>query len=161
MLDNVRKILIIVLIVFTFILVYKVHFNYNYPYQDPHEINFIVEKDNNYYPYPLHGDEWTHLAQATYLMENKKIPELNPYLKDSGNKLNLESGFHSFLAQFFTLTNLDPILNYQYLPAIFTIIYILTLILLILFLTNNFYISFLSALFFLSIKNNVNLMGIW
>ena len=158
---NYHKLLLIILIPFVFFLVYKVHLDYGYYYQDPHEPDFIVQKENNYYQYPLHGDEWTHLAQTVYLMKNQKIPELNPYIKDSRPKLNLESGFHSFLAQFFTLTNTDPILNYQYLPAIFTIIYLLGLILLILLLTNNFYISFLSSLFFLSIKNNVNLMGIW
>jgi hypothetical protein len=159
--NYLKNLSIIILIIFASILVYKVHLNYSYPYQDPHEASFIVEKQNNYYPYPLHGDEWTHLAQATYLIENKKIPELNPYLKDSGNKLNLESGFHSFLAQFFTLTKLDPILNYQYLPAIILIISLLSIILLIMLITNNFYISLLSSLFFLSIKNNVNLMGVW
>ena len=158
---NYHKILLIILIIFTFFLIYKVHLNYNYAYQDPHEPGFIVQKESNYYQYPLHGDEWTHLAQAAYLMENQEIPELNPYIKNSRPKLNLESGFHAFLAQFFTLTSTDPILNYQYLPAIFAPFYILGLILLILLLTNNFYISLLSSLFFLSIKNNVNLMGIW
>ncbi len=159
--NHIKNLLILLLIIFAFFLVYKVHFNYNHPYQDPHEPNFIVQKENNHYPYILHGDEWTHAAQAIYLIENKKIPETNPYLKNQGHKLNLESGFHAFLAQFFTLTNLNPILYYQYLPALFAVISVLTIILLINLLTNNFYISFFSALFFLSIKNNVNLMGIW
>ncbi|MEK6835375.1 MAG: hypothetical protein AABX61_03875, partial [Nanoarchaeota archaeon] len=158
--DSIKNLLIIILVMFAFLLIYKVHLNYPYPYQDPHYSGFIDNNGYSNYNYPLHGDEWTHLAQAVYLMENKNIPEVNPYLKDT-QKLNLESGFHAFLAQFFTLTNLDPILNYQYLPAIFAVISLLTLIILVILITNNFYISLLASLFFLSIKNNVNLMGIW
>jgi hypothetical protein len=155
------KYLVILLIIFTFILIYKVHFNYPYFYQDPHNKNFIVEEKAGKYDYPIHGDEWTHLAQTEYIIKNKEIPKTNPYLKDSGNKLDLESGFQVFNAQFSILTNLDLILNYKYLPAIFSIIYILCLIIFILLITKNFYISIFSSLFFLSVKNNVNLMGIW
>ena len=139
--NHIKNIPLILLIIFTFFLVYKVHFNYNYPYQDPHEPNFIAEKENNHYSYILHGDEWTHAAQAIYLMENKKIPETNPYLKNQGYKLNLESGFHAFLAQFFTLTNLNPILYYQYLPALFAVLSVFAVILLINLLINKICIS--------------------
>jgi hypothetical protein len=148
--NKVKYLLLTAVIILSVFLIYGLH------YRDYVKCNGCISE---LYPYPIHGDEWTHLAQAIYMMDAGTLPNINPYLGTP--HVNLESGFHAFLAQLFTLTGLDPVLNYQFLPAIFTILILLILTLFVYNLTKNFYIGIISSVFLLSIRENINITGLW
>jgi hypothetical protein len=154
-----REILLVALLAFSFLLVYNVHYAYPYKYYDPNLLGFVGTKVEPY-SFPIHADEWEHLAQAIYLIENGKLTTINPYMKNAGH-IPMEPGFHAFVAQFFTLTGTDPITGFQYLPAVFAAISVLAIMLFSWTLLSNFYIGILSSLFFLAIRNNNDLTGIW
>ncbi len=100
-------------------------------------------------------------------MEKEGIYSKNPYLALNSNNPSLtlefddfELGFHLFIAWFFTLTGLDPVLNQQFLPAVFIVISILSIFLFAYGVTKNFYIGVIAGLFFLSIKGNINIYSL-
>ncbi len=156
-----EKYLFFLLIISAFLLVAFVHISYpeEFYYAVPEGIR--VGSGMDFYPYPLHGDEWNHVAQAVYVMETGIFPSTNPYIKDYGSKVNLQSGFHFFLAQFFTLTGLDPVRHFWFLPALLAVISVLSLFALVLYLSRDFFSAFFSSLFFLGMANNTNIMGVW
>jgi hypothetical protein len=153
-----QNLLLIAVIIFAIVLVYKIHYGFEY-YNSETRYCDGCKNPAIYYPYPIHADEWVHLAQGIYLMQTGELPNVNPYV--GVPHADLESGFHVFIAQIFTMTGLDPVTNYQYLPAICTVMIVLALILLVYYLTSNFYIGLISAMFMLAVKNNINIMGIW
>ena len=73
-----KVIVLLLLLAFTFCLVYEIHSNYKYPF---------------------HTEEWQHLARGIQIIENKRILLKNPYYNTE--EMNLEIGFHIFLAEFF------------------------------------------------------------
>ncbi|MEK6951613.1 MAG: hypothetical protein AABX29_01225 [Nanoarchaeota archaeon] len=152
--------ILVVLLIFNFILVYQVHSNYSGLIQNPHNDPNYYEVKNFNYPFPIHADEWTHLAKSVYFIENEKIGFVNPYLKGFPYFPNYEIGFDSFTSEFFLLTGLDPVLNYKYLAAIFMIINSLLLFIFVRKLTNG-YIGLLSVLIFGTLKSNINILGNW
>jgi len=156
--NKVKYLLLAAVIILAVFLIYGLH------YRDYSKCNGCASQ---LYPYPIHGDEWTHLAQGMYYMEKEGIYAKNPYIALSSNDSyrslrhdDLELGFHLFIAQFFKLTGLDPVLNQQFLPAIFIVISILSIFLFVYLVTKNFYIGVIAGLFFLSIKGNVNIYHI-
>jgi len=155
-----QYILLAIILVSGYLLVHDVHASYTGSYIDPHSSQFIIDGQDVSYTYPLHADEWTHLAQAQYMMSSHGMANVNPYIQQSTHR-DLESGFHSFLAAFFTSTGLDPITTYQYLPAIFMVITMLSLFLMLIVIIKNYWIALLSTLFLLFVKSNINLMGSW
>ena len=148
------------LLIAGFFAIYKVHWSYDDYFINPHSSEFVIFGNSTYYPFPFHADEWTHLAQAQYIVAEHRIARVNPYLRDVPHR-DLESGFHIFLASFLALTGLDPVMSYQYLAAIFMVITVLSLFWFLYVVTKNYFISILAPAFLLLIKNNINLMGLW
>jgi hypothetical protein len=130
---NKIEILLLLLISFiTFILVFT-----------PHLTNHL----------PVHIDEWQHIEQALRLKNGDFF---------FGNN-SRELGFQFILiglSFFFNLMNI-----YQFLPAIFAVISSLTLFFIVKKMTKDntksFFISLFAMIFFMSIKSNVNLLGLW
>lgn len=137
---RLKALLVILALAFTFILVYSPHFNYRYP---------------------LHVDEWQHIAKAIYLEENGQIVDGNPYMRYWSYAPNLERGMTVFLSEFFMLTGLDPITHYRFLPALFATISAFILFVLVYSLTKEFYPALFSIIFFTALKSNINIMGLW
>lgn len=149
---------LIIISIFIFQLIYRVHSDYDWTYQTLH--GQYLDNQNLEYDYPMHGDEWTHLAQAVYIMDAKSLGFRNPYVTPITYHRDLESGFHIFTAEHFLLTGLDPSTNYKYLPALFAIISALFIFLFMRKITND-YIALLSMLFFSTLKSNINFLGVW
>lgn len=157
-----RKNLVAVILVFLCLigalLVYRVHYYFD-DYRYSGEPCSNCTKEPILYPFPLHGDEWTHLAQGIYIIEERTLPKVNPYV--GWKHHDLEPGFNVLIAQFFILTGLDPLFNYQFLPMIFMIIYTLIIYVFVSRVSNNKYIGLLSIPFFFALKNNINILGVW
>jgi hypothetical protein len=120
-----EKILLFITILLSSLIIYSIHFNYNFP---------------------IHGDEWIHISEATKISEGTYTP-------------HIEIGFHIFL---YTLSFLmDLILYYKFLPTLWFILSSLTLFFLVYKKSdNNYWLALLSIIFFASIKSNNNLTGI-
>ncbi|VVB82691.1 Uncharacterised protein [uncultured archaeon] len=141
--------------------VYNVHHDYSGFIQNPHINSSLVEVSHFSYPFPIHVDEWIHLSQIVYILENKSLGFVNPYSSHLIFQQDPEVGYHLILATFFKISSLDPILTYQYFATIFFIINSILLFILIKKLTNNYYIGLLSIVFFLAIPTNSNILGNW
>ncbi len=114
------------------------------------------------YDFPFHTDEWQHLARAVQIMDTQTIPDVDPYYnKYPIGEMDLEIGFHVFLAEFYILSNQDPVLFYKFFPAIFAVLASLMLFLLVRKITKNFYAGILSVLFFASLKSTIGILGVW
>ncbi len=101
------------------------------------------------YKYPLHIDEWRHLALARDMIHNDNI-----------YKYNLEKGFTYFLF-FLDKSGVDLLFSYRYLPIVFVILTSVLLFLTLYALTKKYYIALLAVIFFASLKSNVNILGPW
>lgn len=99
--------------------------------------------------FPLHVDEWHHIAQSVRLESGEYRDTLS----------SLEKGFHIFLSILSKFINL--ISNYKYLAPIWAVFASLSLFLLAYKKTSNFNIAILAMIFFASIKSNVNILGLW
>ncbi|OYT53883.1 MAG: hypothetical protein B6U72_04665 [Candidatus Altiarchaeales archaeon ex4484_2] len=119
---------------------------------------YMIHED---YMFPLHSDEWQDLARATSIIEHRNIVMRNPYLKEETHQFDLEIGFNLFLAEFFILTGVDPVLFYQYLPAITSLIAGLALFVFVYELFGDFYPAFLSTVFLAGLKGTIFLLGTW
>jgi len=128
--------------IFIFLTLALVFFNVYYPHLN--------------YPFPMHVDEWQHIAQSIQIIDKGLVNE-NPYFHGIEHK-DFEPGFHIFLAQFFSLTGLNPILNYRFLPAIFAVLAALILFI-FLYKITNFWVALLSIIFFSILPSNVNILG--
>ncbi len=115
---------------------------------------------NAHYPYPIHGDEWYHIAQSIYIMENGK-GFVNPYSFKLPFHMDMEYGYHLFLAAAFMLLGTDPVISYQYFPAAFFAINSLMLFLFTRRFTGSTNAGIVSVLFFLALPSNVYMTGNW
>ncbi|MEK6934682.1 MAG: hypothetical protein AABW46_02280 [Nanoarchaeota archaeon] len=156
-----QLLLVLIALVFIFVLIFLVHIDYSGMIQNPHLDTPYVYEENFEFKYPIHTDEYTHLARSIKLIEEERIDLHNPYRKDLSYHKDLELGFHVFSSGFFILTGLDPVLDLKYLAALFAIINSLMLFVLGRYITKRFYIGLLSILFFAVLKSNINLMGNW
>jgi hypothetical protein len=152
-----QYIILILIILSAGFIVYKTHLSYTGEYIDPYKQNMYVQGKNIYYPFPFHADEFTHMASGIYILENGRIPDINPY---SGEKhMDLEPGFHIFLALLFTV--MDPVKSYQFFPAINMMLLMMAIFFFVYVITKNYYIGILSAIFSASLQSNINIQGIW
>ena len=133
-----QKLTLILLLLFVFLLVYSPHFSYKYP---------------------LHVDEYHHIAKAINFIENKEL-NIVPNYQHQPYSPNLEPGFTIFLS-LLAFAKLDLILFYKFLPAIFAALAAFTLFHLMFYITKNFYLAISSIVFFASLKSNINLHGLW
>ena len=110
---------------------------------------FLIYLPHLKYRFPLHIDEWHHITEALKLKNGDYSLGASSY----------RVGFHIILAG---LSFIVPIiLSYQYLPAIWALISVITLFYVVYKKTKNFNIALFSMIFFASIKSNVNIMGLW
>lgn len=151
---------LLIAILFASYVVYKPHHSYTGTYQNPYVIEAYQDAKSQSYPYPLHVDEWTHLAQAIYIMRAGTRGFTNPYTPDLEYHLDWESGFHIFTAAHFLLTNTGPVLTYKYLPALFAAITALTIFAFMKRITD-YRTAILAILFTATLKSNINLLGTW
>lgn len=158
---TVKIFLALLLILISGFFIYGVHYSYSGIIQDPHSNPVFLNVTNLNYPFPVHADEWTHLGQIIYIINSKTLGFVNPYSPSLTNNNELEVGFNLFLALFFIITTLNPVLSYQFLPAIFFMINATLLFFFVKKLTKNYYIALFSILFFLAIPSNINFLGNW
>ena len=111
------------------------------------------------YPFPYHHDEWQHLGISMQAIDKGFNAKYNPFLGEEHYHFDLESGFHLFLSSIFILSGLDPILNYQFLAALFSVISGLAIFFCTYKLSKKFEIGLLSLMIFISLKSNVNILG--
>ncbi len=123
-------------------------------------IFMIVHNFHSGYNYPMHLDEYHHIAQSVQIIEKKGFVSTNPYFAEPIRHENLEPGFHILLSEFFLLTGMDPVQHYGFLPALFACLSAFMLFVLINKITNNFWTGIFAMLFFASLKSSVNILGI-
>ena len=79
-------------------------------------------------PYPVHVDEWTHLACSNEVINEAKAFDLTNPLQGGtpiSNQL-LETGFHTFWAVFHLTSDIDWFTIFKYFPSL---IFMLTVLL--------------------------------
>lgn len=110
------------------------------------------------YSWPIHADEWWNVGVVQNVMRGQEV-DINPYTLEPA--LNHKPGFFSFLASFFSLSGLDPIRAWPYLPAINVLLVSLVSSLLFFYRTKIPWASILVIVFLVAIKSNVYMLGWW
>jgi len=111
----------------------------------------MVYSVHDNYRFPYHTDEWIDVRISTEIMEYGSI----------GSGMNLEIGIALFLADLFLLSGVDPVLGYQYLPALFTAFSALTLFIAVYRMTGKYFPALFAVLFFAGLKTNITILGLW
>ena len=87
-------------------------------------VAFIPNQD---YPYPVHIDEWVHLAFSKAMMETGDATFTNPF---SGGVLgpgsSLEAGFHLFWGVFQSISGISWLTIFRYFPCVIFMMTILS-----------------------------------
>jgi len=80
-------------------------------------IAFIPHID---YPYPLHVDEWVHLARSRAMLQSSSVIITDPFLGTSTLSLsdNLEAGFQLFWAVFHSVSGISWMDIFRFFPGI-------------------------------------------
>ncbi|MDP3880157.1 MAG: hypothetical protein Q8Q07_07645 [Dehalococcoidales bacterium] len=80
------------------------------------------------YPYPLHVDEWVHLARSSAIIEEGSITIIDPFFGQSVVSLssNLEASFQMFWGVFQQLSGLSWMSIFRYFPGIIFMITVLS-----------------------------------
>lgn len=130
--------ILIFVLIFTFYNTYNLHLTYSYPY---------------------HHDEWQHLGLSMQMAKEGYNKIFNPYLGIKSPHMDLESGFHVFISNIIMFTSFDPVLNYKYLAAIFSVLSGLAIFFSIYKLSDNFFIGILSSILFSVLRSNINILG--
>lgn len=157
---TLSTLLIIGIFAGTFLLISSAHGRY------PVEARYLFEPLEvvtlNYtYPYPLHGDEWTHLAKAKYTQQTGRLAMLNPYHPAQAKLVNLEGGFSSYLSSLISFLGNDYLEYFYILPAFFGALIAVLIYLLAFRITQSWPASLISSLLFASIGSNINILGFW
>jgi len=163
--DFIKPATVLLVLVCIFYLIFKVHYSYTGLILNPHSTKPYYQVTNQYYPYPLHSDEWSHLAQAIFFMEKNGFTAVNPYYAWAKNDLVeggfLQFGHHAFLAAVYLMTGIEPIFSYRYLAASSACLIALALYFLLKELGYKHYTRIFAMIFFTSIRSNVNVLGFW
>lgn len=88
-------------------------------------IAFIPHRD---YLYPLHVDEWVHLARSAAIMQAGSATFIDPF---SGGEVmslssNLEAGFQLFWGVFQTISGISWLTIFRYFPSIIFVVTVLS-----------------------------------
>ncbi len=88
-------------------------------------LTFIPHQD---YPYPLHVDEWVHMADAKAMMRAGDTTFADPFSGESTLSLssNLEAGFHLFWGVFQRLSGIPWTTIFRYFPSVIFVITVLS-----------------------------------
>ncbi len=81
---------------------------------------YIAFIPNQNYPYPVHIDEWVHIAYSNSLLQDGSVFHANPFTGQagSGSVQFLESGFHVLFAVFYKISGVSWVEIVRYLPGI-------------------------------------------
>ncbi|MFQ6122503.1 MAG: hypothetical protein ACE5LA_05525 [Dehalococcoidales bacterium] len=79
------------------------------------------------YPYPVHIDEWVHLAHSEAMLQAQDTTFIDPFFGRStvGLSSNLEAGFHLFWGVFHQISGISWLAIFRYFPSI---IFMLTML---------------------------------
>jgi hypothetical protein len=80
------------------------------------------------YPYPLHVDEWVHLAYAKAMLQAGSTTFTEPFFGESTVVLssNLEAGFHLFWGIFQRISGISWVTIFRYFPSIIFMLTVLS-----------------------------------
>ena len=80
------------------------------------------------YPYPVHIDEWVHLALSKAMLQSGSTTLIDPFFGQSARGLssNLEAGFHLFWGVFHQISGISWMTIFRYFPGIIFIITVLS-----------------------------------
>ena len=80
------------------------------------------------YPYPLHIDEWLHLAYSKAMLQAGNTTIIDPFLGQRvlGLSENLEAGFHAFWSVFHSISGLSWLTIFKYFPSVVFMVTILS-----------------------------------
>ncbi|MFC1915598.1 hypothetical protein ACFLW4_02770 [Chloroflexota bacterium] len=87
---------------------------------------FIPHAD---YPYPLHVDEWAHLAYSKATLQASSTTYVDPWLGQSTVGLqspDLEAGFHVILGVFHQLSGISWLTIFRYFPGVVLMLTVLS-----------------------------------
>lgn len=89
---------------------------------------FIAFIPNLSYQYPVHVDEWEHLARSKAMLEAGDTSFIDPFLGQSmfGLSSNLEAGFHLFWGVFHQLSGIPWLVIFRFFPSIIFMITVLS-----------------------------------
>ena len=81
---------------------------------------YIAFIPHHNYPYPVHIDEWVHLAYSEAMLRAGDTAFTDPFLGQStlGLSANLEAGFHLFWGIFHQISGLSWVTIFRYFPGI-------------------------------------------
>ena len=88
-------------------------------------IAFIPHQD---YPYPVHIDDWVHLAYFEAMLQASSVTFTDPFFGQSTISLssNLEAGFHLFWGVFHQISGISWLTIFRYFPSIIFVITVLS-----------------------------------
>lgn len=80
------------------------------------------------YPYPVHIDDWVHLANSEAILKAGSVTYINPFSGDAAVSLrtNLELGFQLFWGIFHQISGISWLTIFRYFPAVIFIITIVS-----------------------------------
>ena len=80
------------------------------------------------YPYPLHVDEWVHLARSSAIMQAGSTTFIDPFSGQGSLSLssNFETGFQLFLGIFQTISGISWMDIFRYFPSVIFLITVLS-----------------------------------
>ncbi|PIN89403.1 hypothetical protein COU57_06160 [Candidatus Pacearchaeota archaeon CG10_big_fil_rev_8_21_14_0_10_32_14] len=122
-------------------------------------LTFFINGFYGHYKYPIHGDEYAHLAQAKDIIYKGKIEMTNPYLKSGIGHIRLENGFHVLLAIFISIFNDHFIFLFNILK---NFVFVLNTSLIFYFIYDNskkFSLAIFSTIYFIFLKSSLDLLG--
>src|SRR6266480_2904666 len=77
------------------------------------------------YPFPLHVDEWFHIAEAQNIAVTHALPHYDIYLSRPPIATDVENGYHVLLAAIFIAFK-PTITQWVYLPSVLQILAVLS-----------------------------------
>ena len=80
------------------------------------------------YPYPIHVDEWVHLAWSKAMIGTGNVNFVDPFTGYSimGIRNNLEAGFHLFWGVFQSVSGISWLTIFRYFPGVILMITVLS-----------------------------------
>jgi hypothetical protein len=89
---------------------------------------YVVFIPHQSYPYPVHVDEWVHMANAKAIVHQGSTTFIDPFSGEATINLssNLEAGFHVFWGVFQQMSGLSWIIIFRYFPGIIFIVTVLS-----------------------------------
>jgi len=120
---------------------------------------FFINSFYNTNSFPIHPDEYTHIAQGVDIIEKGKIDFVNPYFSYPLFHPRLESGFHLLLAILIIIFKDNFIFWFNFLKNLIFVLNTFLIFFLAYRISKNFLIGIFSATFFLFLKSDLAIYG--